>query len=595
MKYTVLIFLQFIFSNSFSQNKVIENKTNNGLRYGLYQEFDENGKLICDINFQTKLITELKRHEEIISGWKIELIEEFKEINDQPAISLGVHEFKYNFEEKFLIRVIRDGKKIWEGRNPVEWNWCSNRLPILYPYISYDTSKFNQFPRIEGAIDDNSNANYVVEYDSNGELKKITYYSCEAGDVITSIHYYQNNKLSMIEEFFGVNRKLFFADGKINRIESNKLIYTVTNLASSDVEIINFILESTPSDIDSEDYSNSIIFDIHSIFYDYFNSSQLPFNLNNEAHLYHELFENIENESFNMKGFFENESGNFFWIRTYSNNLLIDSLFINNSLFKLVQFSDSSKSIETYYSNGFTKSYIFYSNVENQRDWLKFRHISYEEFYDDGMPKIIANKWMGKFEDNIIFYDNDGSEKSFSFEELENSDSLQKYRDKIESFEYGRSSEYNEAEYNRQQEQAEYESSQAYNNSQDYEINPSSSIQSETKSKPSQPNKIEITKNQVVEEPAFPGGYPALMSYLQKNMKYPQSAIENVIEGKVYVEFYVESDGKISDAKVTIGMTEELNLEALRIVKSMPNWIPGNIDGVKSRLKFTLPINFQLN
>ncbi len=421
MKNLILTFLQFTFSFCLiSQNQVIKIKRNNGLRYGHYQEFNENGILVCDINFQTNLITKLKKHEEIISGWKIEFKEEFKEINDQAAISLGVHEYKYNFEKNFLIGVKRDDTKIWGGRNPIELDCDYTINNSLKLHISYDTNKFNQFPRIEGAIDESSSANYVIEYDTNGELKKITYHSCEDADYITSIHYFQNNALSLIEEKFGINRKIFFVDGKINRIESNKLNYTVSNLWSSEVDIINFILESTPFDgIDSESY------------YDYLNGAKSPFSLNNDANLLNELFKKLESESFNLKGYFESESENYFFTRTYSKNLLIDSLFTNNSLYKIINFSDSSKSIETYYSNGFPKSFVLYTEVENHNDELEYKYAIYKELYNNGMPKIIANKWMGKFEDNIIFYDNDGSEKSFSFEELENSDSLQKYRDML--------------------------------------------------------------------------------------------------------------------------------------------------------------------
>jgi TonB family protein len=167
--------------------------------------------------------------------------------------------------------------------------------------------------------------------------------------------------------------------------------------------------------------------------------------------------------------------------------------------------------------------------------------------------------------------------------------------DEIEKFESGSSSDLNEAEYNRQREQAEYESSQAYYNSleTDNNILKGSQIKNESKSTKTQISPSRSTET-VITEPEPPNGYAGLMSYIQKNLKYPQSAIENGIEGKVYVEFYVETDGKISDAKVTKGVTEALNTEALRIVKAMPKWIPGKIDGIKSRLKYTLPINFSM-
>jgi TonB family protein len=105
----------------------------------------------------------------------------------------------------------------------------------------------------------------------------------------------------------------------------------------------------------------------------------------------------------------------------------------------------------------------------------------------------------------------------------------------------------------------------------------------------------ESTENQVIEEPQFAGGYAGLMKYIQNNLNYPDNDLTNEIQGKVILVFYVEPDGRISDINLVKGVSETMNAEALRLVKSMPNWIPGTINGKKSKLKFTLPINFQLN
>jgi protein TonB len=139
------------------------------------------------------------------------------------------------------------------------------------------------------------------------------------------------------------------------------------------------------------------------------------------------------------------------------------------------------------------------------------------------------------------------------------------------------------------------ESNQTFYNSQQNESKSSSNYQSENNSKSNQQNTIESTKNQIVEEPAFPGGYAALMKYIHQHLNYPKIDEINMNGGKVILVFYIETDGRISDINLVKGVTETMNAEALRIVKSMPNWIPGTIDGIKSRLKFTLPINFQLN
>lgn len=95
--------------------------------------------------------------------------------------------------------------------------------------------------------------------------------------------------------------------------------------------------------------------------------------------------------------------------------------------------------------------------------------------------------------------------------------------------------------------------------------------------------------------PAFPGGDQALQAYLQKNIRYPAAARENGIEGTVVLQFVVNTDGSISDIKplreVGGGATEE----AIRVVKSMPKWTPGNNNGVNVPVYFNLPVTFQLS
>ena len=100
----------------------------------------------------------------------------------------------------------------------------------------------------------------------------------------------------------------------------------------------------------------------------------------------------------------------------------------------------------------------------------------------------------------------------------------------------------------------------------------------------------------VVEEmPSFPGGAAAMMSYISSNIKYPQSAREALIMGRVIVSFIVEKDGSISDAKVVRNVDADLDREALRVVKSMPKWKPGKNKGSVVRVKFTVPVVFRLD
>lgn len=100
---------------------------------------------------------------------------------------------------------------------------------------------------------------------------------------------------------------------------------------------------------------------------------------------------------------------------------------------------------------------------------------------------------------------------------------------------------------------------------------------------------------QVVEEnPVFPGGEKALISWITKNINYPVIAAENGIQGKVYVNFVVNKDGGISNATIARGVDSSLDKEALRVVNKLPKWKPGKQRGKAVRVSFTVPINFQL-
>lgn len=106
----------------------------------------------------------------------------------------------------------------------------------------------------------------------------------------------------------------------------------------------------------------------------------------------------------------------------------------------------------------------------------------------------------------------------------------------------------------------------------------------------------EQTIFEVVEKmPEFPGGMPALMQYLQKNIKYPQIAQENGTQGRVTVQFVVNKDGSIVDPHVLRGVDPYLDKEALRVISGMPKWKPGEQRGEPVRVKYTVPVNFRLN
>lgn len=98
----------------------------------------------------------------------------------------------------------------------------------------------------------------------------------------------------------------------------------------------------------------------------------------------------------------------------------------------------------------------------------------------------------------------------------------------------------------------------------------------------------------VEEPPTFPGGEKAMYEFLRKNIRYPEMAQQNNIQGRVVVQFVVEKNGAIGEVKVARGKDPDLDKEAVRVVKSMPNFIPGKMNGQSVRVWYTLPVSFQL-
>jgi protein TonB len=98
----------------------------------------------------------------------------------------------------------------------------------------------------------------------------------------------------------------------------------------------------------------------------------------------------------------------------------------------------------------------------------------------------------------------------------------------------------------------------------------------------------------VEEQPGYPGGEEARISFLQQNIKYPEEAKELGIQGRVFVTFVVEVDGSISDVRVLRGIGGGCDEEAIRVVRAMPKWVPGKQRGVPVRVQFNLPIKFTL-
>ncbi len=99
----------------------------------------------------------------------------------------------------------------------------------------------------------------------------------------------------------------------------------------------------------------------------------------------------------------------------------------------------------------------------------------------------------------------------------------------------------------------------------------------------------------IVEEmPEFPGGMAKLAEYLGKNIKYPQMARESGIQGRVFVNFVVETDGSVSNVNIMRSLGGGCDEEAMRVVKSMPKWKAGKQRGKPVRVSYILPVNFKL-
>ena len=94
--------------------------------------------------------------------------------------------------------------------------------------------------------------------------------------------------------------------------------------------------------------------------------------------------------------------------------------------------------------------------------------------------------------------------------------------------------------------------------------------------------------------PQFPGGDVALQKWLYDNLVYPTIAAENGIQGRVSCQFTVNTDGTVVDIEIVRGRDPSLDKEAMRVLKKLPNFIPGEQRGKKVRVKFNLPVTFRL-
>ena len=99
--------------------------------------------------------------------------------------------------------------------------------------------------------------------------------------------------------------------------------------------------------------------------------------------------------------------------------------------------------------------------------------------------------------------------------------------------------------------------------------------------------------HEVVEQDAeFPGGQAALLKFIRDNVKYPAIALEQDLQGMVILRFVVERDGSVGDVQIKKSLSAECDREAIRVVKSLPRFIPAKQSGRPVRKWFTVPVRF---
>jgi protein TonB len=96
------------------------------------------------------------------------------------------------------------------------------------------------------------------------------------------------------------------------------------------------------------------------------------------------------------------------------------------------------------------------------------------------------------------------------------------------------------------------------------------------------------------EKPMFPGGERELRKYLSLNLRYPNAALENKVEGYVILSFKIGVDGKVNEIKILKGLGAGCDEEAIRVAKKMPDWEPAHKNGKAIEVVYYLPIEFEL-
>ena len=109
------------------------------------------------------------------------------------------------------------------------------------------------------------------------------------------------------------------------------------------------------------------------------------------------------------------------------------------------------------------------------------------------------------------------------------------------------------------------------------------------------PERGEILLTPIQVMPEFPGGERAMFQYIQENLKYPKQALQKQIQGRSICQFIVEKDGSISHIQVVRSSgNKSLDRAAIRVIKTMPKWTPGRLQGKIIRTPYVIPVNFRI-
>jgi len=98
----------------------------------------------------------------------------------------------------------------------------------------------------------------------------------------------------------------------------------------------------------------------------------------------------------------------------------------------------------------------------------------------------------------------------------------------------------------------------------------------------------------VQKQPAYPGGIEKFYAFIKQEIKYPDVARKNKIQGKVFASFIVEKNGSLTNIQITRSLSSETDAEALRVLKKSPRWEPALLNGIPVRVKYNINVNFKV-